>query len=352
MKNLWLLLFHMVLFLSCGQSEYEQAKEIYQRTAFQNKYNNKDATDLPDAISKLENFLKQNPENIDAKILLYKCYIKTGNPESQRIYNQLLNSKSNSLKTLLHQFDDRDEIVRQHIVTLIGELNDPEAALPLINILEKDEYQNVQRAAAEALGKLKDKRAIAPLIKKLDSPHPLVRHYAVSALKNFNDGLIIERLLGVLSKPDEAIDIRHQAALSLGEINNKLAEPELLKIFQAADQPSESKLLAAIVLGMLGNPIGFEAAMKQANSDQPYSVGLALTALGYSKNPKALPILIEYLSYGNKAQRTIAAEALGNLGNKEAIPSLKQAISDPIQSVAEAAQQALNKFDSQLLNQL
>lgn len=345
MRNLWLLLVLILSILNCGKSEYEQAREIYQRTAFQNKYKNKDATDLTDAISKLENFLKHDPENFDAKILLYKCYIKTDNPESQHLYDHLLNKKANLLNTLLHHFDDRDEVVRQHIVTLIGDLKDKEAALPLITILEQDEYQNVQRAAAEALGKLKDKRAVPSLLKKLDSPHPLVRHYAVSVLKNFNDDLIIQKLLGVLSRPDEAIDIRHQAALSLGAINNKLAEPELVKIFQAPDQPPESKLLAAIVLGMLGNPIGFDFAMNHVTSDQPYSAGLALTALGYSKNPKALPVLLEYLSYGNKAQRAIAAEALGNLGDARAIPALKQAISDPIPGVAEAAQQALNKLN-------
>lgn len=344
MKYPGLILILLILVLSCSKSEYEQAKQIYQHASLQKNYNQKESSDLTDAIKKLQNFLEQNPDNIDSKILLWKCYLKTENPQSQQIYSQLLNEKANLLNPLLHHLDDRDEVVRQHVVTLLGDLENSESVPALIKIMENDQYQNVQRAAAEALGKLKDKRSIPPLIKKLDSSYPLVRHYAVSALKNFNDDLIIHKLLEVLSNPQETVDIRHQAALSLGEIGNKIAEPELLKIYQSSQQPIESKLLAAITLGMLDNPIGFDFAIQQVNSNQPYLVGLALTALGYAKNPKALPFLIDYLKYGNKAQRAIAAEALGNLGNVQAIPHLKQATSDPIQSVAEAAQAALNKF--------
>lgn len=346
MKYLGPLLLLLILILSCSKSEYEQAKEIYQRTPFQKKSNNNDATDLTDATNKLENVLKQNPENIDAKILLYKCYIKTKNPNSQNLYNQLLNQKATLLNSLLRHLDDRDEVVRQQIVTLIGDLENPESVPALITILEKDQYQNVQRAAAEALGKLQDKRAIPPLLEKLDSSSPLVRHYAVAALKNFNDALIIQKLLKVLSTPKETVDVRHQAAISLGEIGNTMAESELLKIYQAPEQPVESRLLAAVALGMLGNPPGFEFAMKQTNSNQPYLVGLALTVLGYTKNSKVLPVLIDYLKYGNKAQRAIAADALGNLGNAQAISILQQAITDPIQSVADAAQQSLDKLGS------
>jgi len=256
----------------------------------------------------------------------------------------LLHEKQNVLPILLNHLEDRDEIVRQQIVTLIGELENPGSVPNLIKILEKDEYQNVQKAAAEALAKLKDRRAIPPLLEKLDSSYPLVRHYAVTALKNFNDDIIITKLLAILANTDETIDVRHQAALSLGKIGNKTAEPELLQIYQSPDQPVESKLLAATALGMLGNPIGFDFAMKFTDNDQAYLVGIALTALGHIKDAQALSILIDYLKYGNKAQRAIAAEALGNLGDSKAIPALQQAASDPISNVAEIAEESILKL--------
>ena len=335
----------ILLLLNCGQSEYEQAKEIYRRTTFQKNYTN-NSSSLEDAIIKLKSVLNQDPDDLNAKILLWKCYIKTDDPQQQRLREQLLNQKQQLLSVLKKQLDDRDELVRQLIVTLIGDLENSDSVPILIDILEKDEYQNVQRAAAEALTKSKDKRAIPPLLSKLDSSYPLVRLYAVSALADFDEPHVIEKLLATLTNADETIDVRHQTALAIGKIGNKLAEPELLNIFQSPEQPVESILLAATALGMLDNPAGFDFAMELAKSDDPYLVGLALTALGYISNSKALPILIEYLSYGNKAQRTIAAEALGNIGDNKAIPALKQATSDPISSVAETAKKSLLKLQT------
>ncbi len=346
MKNLIVIFSIISIILNCSKSEYEQAKEIYQRSTFQKNYS-KESSNIDDAIAKLESTLQREPDNIEAKILLWKCYLKSDNPKHHQLRKLLLTEKHKLLKPLINHLDDRDETVRHQIVTLIGDLENSESVPALIKILEKDEYQNVQRAAAEALGKLKDNRAIPYLIAKLDSSYPLVRHYAVSALKNFNDALVIQKLLAILADSEETIDIRHQAALSLGEIGNKIAIPDLLKIYQSPDQPVESKLLAVITLGMLSNPIGFDFAMEFTHSDQPYLIGLALTALGHIKNSKALPTLIDYLKYGNKAQRAIAAEALGNLGDAQAIPPLKQVTSDPIQSVADAARKALNKLESQ-----
>jgi HEAT repeat protein len=346
MKNLIIIVTIISLILSCSKSEYERAKEIYQQSTFQKNYS-KESSNIDDAIAKLESTLQREPDNIEAKILLWKCYLKSDNPKHHQLRNLLLAEKHKLLKPLLNHLDDRDEVVRQQIVSLIGELEDPNSVPTLIKILEKDEYHNVQRAAAEALGKLKDRQAILPLLSKLDSSYPLVRHYAVSALKNFNDTLIIQKLLVILANSEETIDIRHQAALSLGEIGNKIAIPDLLKIYQSPDQPVESKLLAVITLGMLSNPIGFDFAMEFTHSDQPYLIGLVLTALGHIKNSNGLPILIDYLKYGNKAQRAIAAEALGNLGDAQAISPLKQASSDPIQSVADAARKALNKLEPQ-----
>jgi len=343
MKKLVIITYLILVILNCSKSEYEQAKEIYQKSTFQKNYGKRSAT-LEDAIAKLKTTVQKEPENLNAKILLWKCYIKTGNLQKQQIRDQLLNERQKLLPALIKQLEDRDELVRQQIVTLMGELDNPDSVPILINILETDEYQNVQRAAAEALAKLKDNRAIPPLLAKLDSSYPLVRHYAVTALKNFNDAIIIKKLVAVLSNAEETIDVRHQAALSLGEIGNKIAEPELLQIYQSSDQPVESKLLAVTALGMLNTPTGFDFAMEFVNSNQPYLVGLALTALGHIKNSQALPILIDYLKYGNKAQRAIAAEALGNLGDSTAIPALNQATSDPSSSVNKASQTALEKL--------
>ena len=61
---------------------------------------------------------------------------------------------------------DADSSVRFNVVEALGKLGDKQAVEPLIACL-KDEDERIRRAAAEALGKLGDKRAVEPLIAAL-----------------------------------------------------------------------------------------------------------------------------------------------------------------------------------------
>ncbi len=331
--------------LGCSKSEIDRANEIYKRTSFQNKLNNS-STGLDDAIAILTNLLEKEPNNLNAKILLWKCYVKSDNPKREVLYSELVKLDQRLISKLESHLQDKDEIVRQRIVDLLGDLNNTSAVPTLIDVLKKDEYKNVQQAAAEALAKSRDKRAIPALLEKLESSNPLVRYYAVSALGSFNDDNIIEQLLDIMSDPEEASDVKHQAALSLSQIKNQAAEPTLLKIFNSQNQSAQNKLLAALTLGSLGNPIGFRLALESAKRDDVYLVGLALEALGRIQDERALPILIENLKYGNKALRALAAEALGYLGDPKAIPALEQALNDPISGVQNSARVALSKLNN------
>jgi len=344
MKKLFSAILLISLTLSCSKSELKQAQEIYNRSPLQNKVQTV-STGLEDAITLLNEHLKKQPDDLDAKILLWKCYVRTGNTKSDALKSELLTQKQAVVSRIQPFLGDADEIVRQHLATLLGELNSPAVVPMLLEILEKDAYRNVQQAAAEALAGLHDKRAVPILLKKLDSSQPLVRYYAVAALGHFNDDTLIQRLIDILANSRETSDVRHQAALSLMNIHNPGSETRLVQIFSNSDQPEDTKLLAAMVLGAFGNPIGLNFALDQAKSENGYLVGLALTTLGFIHNASALPVLIDNLKYGNKAFRSLAAEALGRLGNPEAIPSLQQALTDPISSVRESAQAALAQLE-------
>ena len=126
MKNFLIITCLALLIFCCSKSEYEQASEIYNRTTFQKNLTS-DSSNLNDAILKLKAVLQKEPENLDAQILLWKCYIKTDDPEQQQLHDQLLHENPKVLPVLLDHLDDRDEVVRQQIVTLIGEFKDPES---------------------------------------------------------------------------------------------------------------------------------------------------------------------------------------------------------------------------------
>jgi HEAT repeat protein len=85
---------------------------------------------------------------------------------------------------------------------------------------------DVQWLAADALGSLGD-RAIAPLIRVLESRHKAARIGAVEALGVLRDPLTVSPLVHVLAH-DEAVEVRWVAALALGEIGDPVAIPALV----------------------------------------------------------------------------------------------------------------------------
>ncbi len=70
---------------------------------------------------------------------------------------------------------------REEAAEALGEIRDPKAVDPLIGAL-KDRDHEVREEAAEALGKIGDRRAAEPLNALLGDPDPKVRRAAESAL--------------------------------------------------------------------------------------------------------------------------------------------------------------------------
>jgi hypothetical protein len=86
----------------------------------------------------------------------------------------------------------------------------------------KDKKANLHPAAAEMLGKLNDKRAVEPLITMLKNESILVRQAAAKSLGELKDTRAIELLLITLN--DEYAGVREAAACALGELNDARAE--------------------------------------------------------------------------------------------------------------------------------
>jgi HEAT repeat protein len=70
---------------------------------------------------------------------------------------------------------------REEAAEALGEIRDPRAVDPLIGAL-KDRDHEVREEAVEALGKIGDKRAVEPLNAVLGDPDPKVRRAAENAL--------------------------------------------------------------------------------------------------------------------------------------------------------------------------
>ena len=165
-----------------------------------------------------------------------------------------------AVDSLINSLNDRPNVV-QDIIVALGEIRDPKAVNPLINILERlDKRPNIhsqadvnRATAAEALGRIADKRAIVPLVAALKQKSRYVREKAASALDSLDwkpqtteqrayylvakkqwheviklRSVAVPALINVLDV--DHLLIQPKAAWALGEIGDKRAIKPLKKL--------------------------------------------------------------------------------------------------------------------------
>jgi len=136
----------------------------------------------------------------------------------------------------------KDTHVRHYTAEALIKIKDAKAVEPLIQAL-KDEDYFVREAAARALGEIKDKRAVEPLLEALGDEWWNVRLDAAMALGKIGDAKAVEPLIKALKDRNETV--RGSAAKALGEIGEPVVEP----LIQALkDESSMVRKAAARIL--------------------------------------------------------------------------------------------------------
>ena len=101
-------------------------------------------------------------------------------------------------------FDFLDIFERHHKIDLI------------IKFAQYSIEKEVRCKTIEVLGRLKDPRAVEPLIQTLKDEEWQVREKAVEILSNLGDTRMVEPLIQLLK--DQSKEVRYQAAYALGRI--------------------------------------------------------------------------------------------------------------------------------------
>lgn len=159
---------------------------------------------------------------------------------------------------------------------------------------------------------------------------------------------------------DPSPDVRRTAALSLGKIGHSAGTQALVKAL--ADPDPIVRQFSAWSLGQIGEAVNTDAAIAlvSALGDGDMAVKQAAAkALGnIGIRDPIIPLLIEGLKVGEVKSRRAVVEALMQLEGKSAYPVLVDALADPDPSVRQGAiaalgelgdRQALPKFRTLLL---
>ena len=132
---------------------------------------------------------------------------------------------------------------------------------------------DVRRDAAFRLEKIRDPRAVEPLIGALADKQWEVRMYAADALGEIGDPRAVEPLIGALNHDAE---VRGHAAHALGKIGDAAVEP----LLDALADNSWSREAAADALGSIGDPRAVEPLIGALTDTREEVSEAAARALG------------------------------------------------------------------------
>lgn len=279
--------------------------------------------------------------------------------------------------------------LRKIIADILGESRDP-SVVPDLMVATRDPDPNVRTSSIEALGKLRDPRALKALVAALKDPEAWIRFTAAEALGSICDESTIKVLMNSLSQCDDVTAFSIVEAL--GEVKTKDAVPILVDFLPRASLPLRNcaiKALVRIAEGHEGGILrdqdmeGLAPYLIAALSDaDPEVQEAALKALRRAATGNAVFPLLDYAvavedtdeekmawlrealaasKAGKKLQSVVAnhekivflaVQAIGDLGEESALPTLVSAFGMASSGIRKAIVQAMGNFKTDAARQL
>jgi HEAT repeat protein len=167
--------------------------------------------------------------------------------------------------------------------------------------------------AAEALGRLRSRKAVAPLLNLLTDEYKSVQESAIQALAAIGDQSVIERLVKEYTLQNAPL--RRNIALLLGKFATAGAADAL--VFALKDEEAEVRKAVVHALGNLPEVRSLRPLMLAVTDDDPEVRMLAAEALGRLSAPSVSEALISLLEDQDLWVRAVAARGLGRIGGAQ-----------------------------------
>jgi len=201
----------------------------------------------------------------------------------------------------------------------------------LISLLSSPHHET-QVAAGRALGTI-GHDATPALIAAFKRKNRIFRLGVIGALAEIRDARALSTL--IKGTTDESSEVRWQAAIALGELGEAMATPALLDSLR--DKDKYVRYASSISLLKIGYQPDTDSAWAW------YFAGMQQWDKLVSIGKPALPALIHLMSDPDSEVRRKAIRALGEIGDRDAGPTLVNALSDEARQVRWEAVMASQK---------
>jgi HEAT repeat protein len=218
---------------------------------------------------------------------------------------------------------DEDWAIREEAAVLLGRLKDSRAVLPLVSIL-KDRDRSVREAAMAALASIGEP-SVEAVGGCLADPDLSVQEAASAVLASIADDRVLEPLLRALRSSDWIV--RMHATKALGRLKHPDSVPALIPLLQ--DKVKAVRAEASSALAAIGDA-AIPALLDALRHDEWLVRLHAVESLGKTRSRMAVPPLLSALfNDADSAIREDAVRALGEIGDAQAVEFLFTAMKEP-----------------------
>lgn len=225
---------------------------------------------------------------------------------------------------LLQRIPSRDLRTPREVIGQLGTVR--MNTLRHLRRLQKGTSETERHEAAAALSAIRSPLPVLELAQALNDPSLKVRRSAAIALGEIGDPVAVAPLLEAVSLPE--CDVRLEALDALGRLGAEEAVIPIARILQSGDDLD--RLSAARALGRIARPEAdayLLAGLEDAMTSENYELATVLVqALGACGSKGAISALLGLLPNGPRSLRLAAAQALGEIGDRSACPTLGAAL--------------------------
>jgi HEAT repeat protein len=243
-------------------------------------------------------------------------------------------TETGDIDGLIRALSNKNYLIREEAAEALGKSGDPRATDALLVAL-KD--QRLGTKGFEALGRLRDARAVEPLCDLLRRSSWFGPPEAVTALGNIGDRRAVEILCAALSSED--FSVRCSAIDAVAKIPDERAAEPLCKLLEETSWAVREDVVKA--LGAIGGERVVEPLGRALLDKEPLVAIEAVKALENIQSPGAAEGLGRGLQAQDYRVRSMVAMKLGALGDTQSVGLLVAALADVDWPVQVAAAHAL-----------